>query len=92
VASTYKGEYDGLEAKLEIWKLSSYLTELSFDVPSKKSTQLKRNLLKALTEYDLLLTENQLKTDAFLDYYGKKKQSSKPKDEKEQSNSNSSQA
>ncbi len=92
VASTYKGDYQGFEAKLEIWKLSSYLTELSFDVPTKKSTQLKRDLLKILTEYNLLQTENQLKTDAFLDYFGKKKQSTKNKQDSSPSNSSSSQA
>ncbi len=92
VATTYKGEYEGLEAKLEIWKLGSYLTELSFDIPTKKSTQLKRDLLKVLTEYKLLLTENQLKTDAFLDYFSKKKQNTKNKQDNGQTNSNSSQA
>jgi hypothetical protein len=71
VATTYKGEFDEHEAKLEIWKLNDYLTEISFDISTKKSTQLKRDLLKALTEYKLLLTDNQLKTDAFLDYYTK---------------------
>ncbi len=92
VATTYKGSYNGLEAKLEIWKLSGYLTELSFDVPTKKSTQLKRDLLKVLTEYNLLMTDNQLKTDAFLDYFGKKKQGVKTKQEKTPPNSDSSQA
>jgi|GEM_PF-3326407 len=71
-ASTYKGEFEDHEAKLEIWKLKDYLVEISFDISTKKSTQLKRDLLKALTDYQLLLTENQLKTDAFLDYFAKK--------------------
>lgn len=68
-AATHRGEFEGLEAKLEIWKLKSFLVELSFDVPSKKSIQLKRNLLKALSDYKLLLAKNQLKTDAFLDHF-----------------------
>jgi len=72
VATTYKGEFEDHEAKLEIWKLNDYLTEISFDISTKKSTQLKRNLLKVLTDYQLLLTENQLKTDAFLDYFAQK--------------------
>lgn len=92
VAATYKGSYEALEAKLEIWNIGSDLTELSFDVPTKKSTQLKRDLLKILTEYNLLQTENQLKTDAFLDYFGKKKQSGKSKQDNAKSSSNSSQA
>ncbi len=70
-AATYKGNFEDYEAKLEIWKLKDYLVEISFDVPTKKSTQLKRNLLKVLTDYDLLLTKNQLKTDAFFDFFAK---------------------
>lgn len=92
VAATYTGEFEGLEAKLEIWKLKSYLTELSFDVSTKKSVQLKRNLLKVLTDYKLLLTENLLKTDAFLDYFGKKSKASCNKDEDTPTNQSSSQA
>lgn len=70
-ATTYKGQFEDYEAKLEIWKLKDYLTEISFDVSTKKSTQLKRDLLKVLTDYKLLLTENQFKTDAILDYFAK---------------------
>lgn len=92
VATTYKGSFNEFEAKLEIWKLSGYLTELSFDVSTKKSTQLKRDLLKVLTEYNLLMTDNLLKTDAFLDYFGNKKQGTKTKQDKAAPNSDSSQA
>ena len=77
VAASYKGDYEGLEAKLEIWQLNTVLTELSFDISTKKSTQLKRDLLKTLTEYKLLTKQNQLKTDAFLDYYSNKKKNAK---------------
>ena len=71
-ASTYKGKFEDYEAKLEIWKLKDYLCEISFDIPSKKSTDLKRDMLKLLAKNDLLLTIDILKTDAMLDYYAKK--------------------
>ncbi len=71
LATRYKGDYEGHEAKLEIWKLEDYLAEISFDIPTKKSTLLKRNLLKTLAENKLLITNNQLKTDAFLDFFCK---------------------
>lgn len=91
IAASYKGDYEGLEAKLEIWKLNTVLTELSFDISTKKSTQLKRDLLKSLTEYNLLTKQNLLKTDAFLDYYGNKKKNAKSAQTQAPANLNSSQ-
>jgi len=77
-AVAYSGEYNGLEAKLEIWQLKGSLAELSFDVPTKKSAQFKKEILKALIENDLLLKKNILKTDAFIEYFCGKKPRPKP--------------
>lgn len=70
-ADKYKGKYEDITIKLEIWPLDSYLTELSFDIETHKSEEAKSRVIQVLEQHGLLLHDNTLKTDAMLRFFGK---------------------
>ena len=70
-AQRYKGEFEGQKIKIEIWPLSGFFSELSFDIPSEKSAEMKARVINLLEKNKFLKKVNTLKTDAMLDYYAK---------------------
>lgn len=69
-AEKYKGKYEEITIKLEIWPLNGYLTELSFDIETQNSQEAKKRVVDTLEQHQLLLHDNTLKTDAMLDFFG----------------------
>lgn len=72
-AQRYKGEFDGQQIKIEIWPLGGYFSELSFDIQSEKSAEMKAHVVDVLEKHNYLKKVNTLKTDAMLDYYAKRR-------------------
>ena len=71
-AVEYKGTYQGMEMTFEVWKLDSFLPEISFDIDTNESEEAHRQLLSDLEKKRLVLPENTLKTHAFFHEYAKR--------------------
>ena len=63
IAVEYKGKYRGIELKIEIWKLSNYFPEFSFDISLNKSQKIHDMMIEQLSINNYLREENILKTD-----------------------------
>jgi hypothetical protein len=74
-AINYQGSLDDLKIKVEVWKLKSYIVELSFDIGSDQGAERKKQVVRLLLSSDMLEPVNTLKTDALFDQYA----SSNPK-------------
>lgn len=72
-AKNYRGSFDGIEIKVEVWKLKGYIAELSFDVDSRSSAEIKKQVVRLLLSGNMLEPVNTLKTDALFDAYKSKK-------------------
>lgn len=68
-AVEYKGKFEDIEIRFEIWKLDEYFCELSFDIKTDKSEKTHENMLSILQKKRLVKRENTLKTKALFDYY-----------------------
>lgn len=72
-ADTYTGSFEGQKLKFEIWPLDGYFCELSFDIPSDKSAEMRARVTGVLEAHGLLKKPDTLKTDAMLDFYARPK-------------------
>ncbi len=66
-AREYKGSYNDLKIGIEIWKLSRYMPELSFDIKTGKAQETHDELIKILSSKNWFVPKDFLKTQMLYD-------------------------
>jgi len=71
-ADTYKGSFEGIQIKFEIWPLRARLAELSFDIKSERADLMKKKVSAVLDAHHFIRKTDRLKTDALFDDYARR--------------------